>query len=88
VGVQNLYDMHEVEIRINVKTENKLSFVEIFDIMGNMKARLQGYHTEVPECMVGADVSIDKKFLIDAVEHDLYDEADKVNDERDKAKKN
>ena len=46
-----------------IDTEKKLTEEEIVEAMVNMKYRLEEYHTECPEFLIGSDIHIDKYYF-------------------------
>jgi hypothetical protein len=70
--------MSETKITIVVKTDKELNGNDIFAIMENFKARLEGYHTEPPEQLKNAELNIDGKYFINDNEKDIYVEIKKL----------
>lgn len=69
--------MHTTKISLNIESEKVLSFVDIYEILLNMKARLEGYSTSVPKQLENAEIGIDRKYSVDDIEYDLYNEVKK-----------
>lgn len=72
--------MNKVKITIVVKTDKELNSNDIFAIMADFKARLEGYHTEPPEQLINAELNIDSKYFINDNEKDIYLEIKNLND--------
>ena len=56
--------MNRVKLTINIDSEKELTDKEIVEAMINMKYRLEGYTTECPDFLKGAEIAIDKKYKI------------------------
>lgn len=54
---------NRVKLTIMIDTEKKLTEEEIVEAMVNMKYRLEEYHTECPEFLIGSDIHIDKYYF-------------------------
>lgn len=80
--------MVETKITIKIISEHKPSVQEVYDAMQDMKNRMAGYNTVPPEILKHNNMEFDRKYHIDGVEYDLYDEVKKVEDERDISRKN
>ena len=72
--------MSETKITIVVKTDKELNGNDIFTIMEDFKARLEGYHTEPPEQLKNAELNVDSKYFINGSEKNIYVEIKKLND--------
>ena len=66
--------MIKTKISINIETENELNVQEIFIIMQNFKARLEGYKTEVPKELKNLNLNIDSNYYVDDVKKNLFNE--------------
>lgn len=53
--------MNETKFEIIVNTKNKLTNEEINEILSSFKWRLEGYSTECPKSMIGAESIIQIK---------------------------
>lgn len=50
--------MNKARIVITIERETEFTNEEIFTAMKDIQARLQGYHTETPECMKNCEMKI------------------------------
>lgn len=66
--------MSKIKISINVETEKELSLNDIYIIMQDFKARLEGYTTEVPEQLKNANLNVDENYSVDNVEKNIFTE--------------
>lgn len=64
--------MSKLKMSINIKTEKELDIEDIYIIMQDIKARLEGYVTDVPEQLKDANLNIDENYSIDDVEKNLF----------------
>lgn len=68
----------KLQIRIDVDSEKNFNIHDIYEIMQSFKLRLEGYHTEVPESLIDANLHINTKFSINDVEKELSEEVEKA----------
>ena len=61
-NIQNMKNKFEYKYEITVTTKNRLSYDDLNVIKHDFRARLQGYHTECPKQLFGADIQIKGKF--------------------------
>ncbi|MEA3295888.1 MAG: hypothetical protein U9Q27_01980 [Patescibacteria group bacterium] len=66
--------MGKLKMSINIETEKELDIKDVYIIMQDIKARLEGYVTDVPEQLKDANLIIDENFSIDGVEKNLFTE--------------
>jgi hypothetical protein len=70
--------MSKIELRIVINAEQVPTIFDIYEIILNMKARLDGYHTEVPKLLETAIMNFSGKYCIDGEEKDIFDEIKKI----------
>jgi hypothetical protein len=70
--------MNEIKFTIVVKTDKELDGYDIFTIMKDFKARLEGYHTEPPEQLINSELHLNSKYSINDNEKDIYVENKKL----------
>jgi UDP-2,3-diacylglucosamine pyrophosphatase LpxH len=70
--------MNEAKITVVIKTDKEFDVCDIFTIMQDFKARLEGYHTETPEQLKNAELNVDKKYFINGNEKDVFIEIKKL----------
>ena len=60
----NNITMNRVKLTINIDSEKELTEQEIMETMVNMVFRLEGYTTECPDFLKGAEIAIDKNYKL------------------------
>lgn len=48
----------KTKFEIIINTDKILNQNDILEVMHNIQARLQGYHTECPKCLINSDMSL------------------------------
>lgn len=69
--------MTEIRISIVVETEKEPTTLSIYEMLSSMKARLEGYSTDVPELLKKSKIHLDKSYLINGEEKDIFVEIKK-----------
>lgn len=70
--------MTQIKLSINIETQKELSLNDIYIIMQDFKARLEGYVTEVPEQLKNVTINIDENYSIDNIEKNIFTEIKKT----------
>lgn len=52
------FNMKKARIVITIEREKEFTNEEIFIAMKDIQGRLQGYHTETPECLKNCEMNI------------------------------
>jgi len=65
--------MNKSEFIIRVETETELSNEQKMILLADFRNRLQGYHTQAPDFLEGAGITITRKLTNDDIMQSLQD---------------
>ena len=74
--------MEETNIIIKVKTPKKLDVNEIYEVMSDFKARMEGLVTDVPKSLESAELSVGD-YIQDGETLNILDEVKKLRNDSD-----
>lgn len=70
--------MNELKFTVIIDTENEFGIEDIYETIMTLKARLEGYHTDMPDKMSdNTEMCFDINYSINNVNFNLRDEVEK-----------
>lgn len=70
--------MTKLSFTIGVEIEKEPTVADIYTILMDFKARLEGYYTETPEQLIGSNMNFSEKYFVNGEEKNLFEEIKKV----------